>query len=77
VFVARGPGGVRVAVTGAGPSVFRWSEAEKALGGRFSPDALEAVALRPDGLTGDTFGSPEYRAHLVGVLARRAVTACG
>jgi aerobic carbon-monoxide dehydrogenase medium subunit len=77
VFVARGPGGVRVAVTGAGPSVFRWSEAEKALGLRFSPDALEAVALRPDGLTGDTFGSPEYRAHLVGVLARRAVTACG
>jgi aerobic carbon-monoxide dehydrogenase medium subunit len=79
VFVARAraPGGVRVAVTGAGASVFRWGEAEKALAARFSPDALEAVAVRPDGLTGDTFGSPEYRAHLVGVLARRAVAACG
>lgn len=77
VFVARGPAGVRVAVTGAGPSVFRWTDAEQALAGRFAPDGLEQVALRPDGLTGDGFGSPEYRAHLAGVLARRAVAACG
>lgn len=77
VFVAKGPAGVRVAVTGAGPTVFRASALEAALGGRFAPDALQGVAVPSDGLTSDPFGSAEYRAHLVGVLARRAVLACG
>lgn len=76
VFVAKGPAGVRVAVTGAGPSVFRARELEAALAKRFALDALEGVALASDGLTSDPFGSAEYRAHLVGVLARRAVAAC-
>ena len=77
VFVARGPAGVRVAVTGAGPSVFRVPEMEKALSGKFSADAIASVAVKSAGLTGDPFGSAEYRAHLVGVMARRAVAACG
>lgn len=77
VFVARGPRGVRVAVTGAGPSVFRVPEMEKALGARFAPDAIASVAVKSAGLTGDPFGSAEYRAHLAGVMARRAVAACG
>ncbi|HYS80387.1 MAG TPA: xanthine dehydrogenase family protein subunit M [Anaeromyxobacteraceae bacterium] len=77
VFVAKGPAGVRVAVTGAGAGVFRSKELEAALGGSFSADALAAVAVPSAGLTGDPFGSAEYRAHLVGVLARRAVAACG
>ena len=76
VFVARGPAGVRVAVTGAGPSVFRVPEMEKALGATFAADAIASVAVKSAGLTGDPFGSAEYRAHLVGVLARRAVAAC-
>ena len=76
VFVAKGPAGVRVAVTGAGPAVFRVPEMEKALGSRFAPDAVASVAVKSAGLTSDPFGSAEYRAHLIGVLARRAVSAC-
>ncbi|HVP68431.1 MAG TPA: xanthine dehydrogenase family protein subunit M [Anaeromyxobacteraceae bacterium] len=76
VFVAKGPAGVRVAVTGAGPSVFRTVEMEKALAARFAPDAIASLAVPSVGLTGDAFGSAEYRAHLVGVMARRAVASC-
>jgi aerobic carbon-monoxide dehydrogenase medium subunit len=76
VMVARGPGGVRVAVTGAGPSVFRQAAMEKALAARFAPEAIASIAVPAAGLSGDPFGSAEYRAHLVGVLARRAVAAC-
>jgi carbon-monoxide dehydrogenase medium subunit len=77
VMVARGSGGVRVAVTGAGSSVFRAAALEQALAKRFAPDALDGVALSAAGLQSDPFASAEYRAHLVGVLARRAVAACG
>lgn len=77
VMVAKGPAGVRVAVTGAGPGVFRQAEMEKALAGKFAADALAPVAVKPAGLTSDPFGSAEYRAHLVGVMAKRAVAACG
>ena len=77
VMVAKGPGGLRVAVTGAGPGVFRQAAMEKALAGRFAADALASVAVPPAGLTSDPFGSADYRAHLVGVMARRAVAACG
>jgi carbon-monoxide dehydrogenase medium subunit len=77
VMVAKGPAGVRVAVTGAGAGVFRVEAMEQALARRFAPEAIASVAVSPDGLTSDPFGSAEYRAHLVGVLARRAVAACG
>jgi carbon-monoxide dehydrogenase medium subunit len=68
---------VRVAVTGAGAGVFRVQEMERALSARFSPEAIAHVAVPSAGLTSDGFGSAEYRAHLVGVMARRAVAACG
>jgi carbon-monoxide dehydrogenase medium subunit len=77
VFVARGPQGTRVAVTGAGAGVFRAAELEQALSTRWAPEALSAIAISPAGLTSDAFASAEYRAHLVGVMARRAVAACG
>jgi carbon-monoxide dehydrogenase medium subunit len=77
VMVAKGPAGLRVVVTGAGPGVFRVAEAEKALSARFSADALAGLQVPAAGLNADAFGSAEYRAHLVGVMARRAVTACG
>ena len=77
VMVSSGSGGVRVAVTGAGPCVFRHGDMEAALGGGFSADAAAAVALAADGLNSDIHASAEYRAHLVGVMAKRAVAACG
>ena len=76
VFVAKGPAGVRAAVTGAGGGVFRSKELEAALAKGFAPAALDGVTVPSAGLTGDPFGSAEYRAHLIGVLARRAVEAC-
>jgi len=75
VFVAQTAGGVRVAVTGAGPAVFRWKQAEAALERRFEPSALDGMALAADGLNSDIHGSAEYRAHCAGVMARRAVAA--
>jgi aerobic carbon-monoxide dehydrogenase medium subunit len=76
VMVAKLAGQVRVSVTGAGSGVFRSAEIEKALSGRFAPESLDGVSVPSKGLTSDPFGSAEYRAHLVGVLARRAVAAC-
>ncbi len=70
-----GGGAVRVAVTGAGPSVFRWEGAEQALSARFSVDALAALAPDPDTLNSDMHAPAEYRANLVQVMARRAVAA--
>jgi aerobic carbon-monoxide dehydrogenase medium subunit len=73
VFVAETPRGARVAVTGAGPGVFRWREAEEALSRKMSPDALDSLVLPADELNEDMHGSREYRAHLAMVMARRAV----
>jgi carbon-monoxide dehydrogenase medium subunit len=73
VFVAQTNSGVRVAVTGAGPCVFRVPAMEAALAKTFSPSAIEGIAIDANGLNSDIHGSAEYRAHLVGVMARRAV----
>ncbi len=73
VFVSQGPGGVRVAVTGAGPSAFRVAEMEQALAGNFSPDAIAGISVPSSGLNSDIHASADYRAHLVNVMARRAV----
>lgn len=73
VFVAKTANGVRVAVTGAGPGVFRWKEAEAALAGNMSPAALEKLAVDAEGLNEDFHATREYRANLVWVMAKRAV----
>ena len=72
VFVSEG-NGVRVAVTGAGPSAFRVPEMEKALSSKFAPDAIANINVPASGLNSDIHASAEYRAHLVNVIARRAV----
>ena len=76
VFVAKFPSGVRVAVTGAGQGgVFRHTAMEAALSAKFSADAIAAVTTPAADMNSDIHASAEYRAHLVGVMARRAVAA--
>jgi carbon-monoxide dehydrogenase medium subunit len=72
VFIVQTAGGVRVAVTGAGPGVFRWKEAEAALAKSFKPAALEGLKLDASGLNTDIHADREYRANLVRVMAKRA-----
>ena len=73
VFVAQTATGVRVAVTGAGPCVFRVKALEEALTRRFAPQACEGITIPSDGLNDDIHASAAYRAHLIPVLARRAM----
>lgn len=76
VFVARLPSGVRVTVTGAGgDGVFRVAAFEEALQKSFRGKALDGLSVSADGLNSDLHGSADYRAHLIGVLAKRAVDA--
>jgi aerobic carbon-monoxide dehydrogenase medium subunit len=75
VMVAETGGGVRVAVTGAGPCVYRLPEFEQALASNFSPAALDVLSVSADGLNSDIHASAEYRAHLVKVMAKRAIEA--
>ena len=76
-FVSKGPQGVRVAITGAGDSgVFRVAAMEQALARSFAPKAIEGITVDPGTMMSDIHASSEYRAHLIGVMARRAVEAC-
>ena len=75
VFVADFGPGVRVAVTGAAPCVFRFAQMETALTEDFAPGTIAGIALAAEGLNADLFGSAEYRAHLVGIMAKRAIEA--
>lgn len=73
VFVAKTASGVRVAVTGAGPAVFRATLIESALAESFSTEALDTLRFPAEGLNTDMHGDAEFRANLIAVLARRAV----
>ena len=75
VMVADLGNSVRVAVTGAGACVFRIRDMETALSREFSPDAVAEISVAEDGLNEDIHASAEYRAHLVTVMAKRAVAA--
>jgi carbon-monoxide dehydrogenase medium subunit len=77
VFVAKAGSGVRVAVTGAGPCAFRSKDLESALAASFTPDAAKAVKIKADGFNSDLHATAAYRAHLVSVMASRAVAAAG
>ncbi len=76
VFVAKTAAGVRVTVTGAGANgVFRLGEFETPLNANFSAAALDGVSAPASGLNSDLHADADYRAHLIGVMARRAVAA--
>lgn len=79
VFVAKlKDGAVRIGVTGAhGDGVFRSADLEKALTASWTPDAVQAVTISPDGMLSDIHGSAAYRANLVKVMAKRAVATAG
>ena len=77
VFVAQAADGVRVSVTGATDHAHRGPRLEKALSDNWSPDAQDGVTLPGEGMNSDIHGSAEYRAHLVIVMAKRAVAAAG
>ena len=74
VFVAKRGSDVRIAVTGAGEGgVFRWPEGEAALKARFAPKSLDGVKASAKGINADMHADAEYRAHLIGVMAKEAV----
>ena len=73
VLVAEFPDGIRVGVTGAGPCAFRATTIEELLNGNLRPEALDGVEVPEAGFNSDLHASAEYRAHLVKVMARRAV----
>ncbi|MBT4738754.1 MAG: xanthine dehydrogenase family protein subunit M [Rhodospirillaceae bacterium] len=75
-FVAKTKDGIRVAITGAGPTVFRVPEMELALTASFTPEAIADNTVPADNLNGDLHATAEYRAHLIGVMAKRAVADC-
>lgn len=77
VFVAETNRGVRVAITGAGACAYREPTMEAALEADFSAAALDGIRVDAGDLNGDLHASPEYRAHLVGVMAKRAVRLAG
>jgi carbon-monoxide dehydrogenase medium subunit len=77
VFVAKTARGVRVGVTGAGQDgVFRQTDMEAALSASFAPSALDGVRQSPERMNVDIHGDADYRAHLVEVMAKRAVADC-
>jgi len=77
VFVAQTSSGVRAAVTGAASCVFRSRELEDALTRSFTPESAKSATVSASGLNADLHASAEYRAHLIPVIAARAVAAAG
>jgi len=76
VYVAKLKKEVRVAVTGAGNYVFRCKEIESALTSNFSPSAIDSASVSSKELNSDIHASAEYRAHIIKVMARKAVSSC-
>jgi len=76
VYVAKLKKEVRVAITGAGSCVFRSKELESALSSNFSPSAVDSVNISSNELNSDIHASAEYRAHMIKVMAKKAVSNC-
>ena len=76
VYIAKLKKEVRAAVTGAGSSVFRSKELESALTKNFTPSAIDSVNISDKGLNSDIHASAEYRAHIIKIMGRKAVSSC-
>ena len=76
VYIAKFKNEVRVAITGASTSVFRSKDLEAALSSNFSTSAIDNVNISSNGLNSDIHASAEYRAHIIKVMAKKAVSSC-
>ena len=76
VYVAKLKNEVRVAITGAASCVFRSKELESSLSNNFSSSAIDSVNISNKGLNSDIHASAEYRAHIIKVMAKKAVSSC-
>ena len=76
VYVAKLKKEIRVAVTGAESCVFRCKKLEDALSSNFSPSAIDGVNISSKGFNTDIHASAEYRAHIIKVMAKKAVSSC-
>jgi carbon-monoxide dehydrogenase medium subunit len=76
-FVSQNGKDVRVAITGAGPGVFRWKEAEAALGKKLAAASVEGLNVDATDMNEDMHGTKEYRANLAKVMTKRAVAKLG
>ena len=76
VYIAKLKTGVRVAVTGVESCVFRCKKLEDALSNNFSTSAIDNVNISSKGFNADIHASAEYRAHIIKVMAKKAVSSC-
>ncbi len=76
VYIAKFKNEVRVAITGASTSVFRSKDLETALSSNFSTSAIDNINISSNGLNSDIHASAEYRAHIIKVMAKKAVSSC-
>ena len=76
VYVAKLKNEVRVAITGAASCVFRSKELENALSRNFSNSVIDNANISSKGLNSDIHASAEYRAHIIKVMAKKAVSSC-
>jgi len=76
VFIAKLKTEVRVAVTGVESCVFRCKKLEDALSGNFSPSVIDSVNISSKGFNTDIHASADYRAHIIKVMAKKAVSSC-
>ncbi len=76
VYVAQLKKEIRVAITGAGNSVFRSKELEEALSSNFTTSAIDSVNISTKNLNSDIHATADYRAHLIKVMAKKAISNC-
>ena len=76
VYIAKLKNEIRVAITGVESFVFRCKKLEEALSNNFSPSAIDNVNISSKEFNEDLHASAEYRAHLVKVMAKKAVSGC-
>ena len=76
VYIAKLKNEVRVAITGAGNCVFRCKPLEDSLSNNFSPASIDKTSISSKDLNSDIHASAEYRAHIIKVMAKKAVSSC-